>query len=531
MGKRAGLGLAVLMAELLAIVLVFQVFSSFECRQTGVEVACRGLRSGALRGLCMVAAMALVLGLRADLRERLATLAGAVRGRLGWVLLHLLGVALVFLPWLAADAQLQRAGFAGFLVLLGGGALLAGVAGALWLMPPRDWGVWLRAGGGGALALAAVAALIPDLAEALDAAWSVQALQISTFYGVAVLLSLAGQRVFLDLNPPTIGTEVFQVEISGSCSGIEGFALVAGFMAIYALMMRGMLRPGRYWLIVLPLALCVSWLFNTLRIAVLILLGSYVSPELAVNGFHSFAGWLFFTLLALGILAALQNRPFLMRAAPVERSGGGVGAAQTSPMAADWTVVRIVPFIVFMLSGLIVNSFWQTPALGFPLQAAMMAATLWVFRRPFLGLDWRLDPVALLAGAAVGAGWVALAQPGAAPLPGLEALSAGALAAWVVVRVLGTSLLVPVVEEAFFRGYLLARLDTGGLPMRIAAVAVSTAAFALLHGRIVEAGLAGVVFALVMLRRGRLGDAILAHAVANAIVAAAALLSGDWSLI
>ena len=136
-----------------------------------------------------------------------------------------------------------------------------------------------------------------------------------------------------------------------------------------------------------------------------------------------------------------------------------------------------------------------------------------------------------VAGLAVGAGWIALAPAGAEPLAGLERLGAGAFALWAAIRILGTSLLVPVVEEGFFRGYLLARLDTGSWQMRLAAIIVSSLAFALLHGRILEAGLAGLVFALVMLRRGRLGDAILAHATANAAVAAAAFATGDWSLI
>ena len=92
-------------------------------------------------------------------------------------------------------------------------------------------------------------------------------------------------------------------------------------------------------------------------------------------------------------------------------------------------------------------------------------------------------------------------------------------------------MLVPVVEEAFFRGYVLTRLDSGTWASRVAAVAVSSALFALLHGRIVAAGAAGVVFALVMLRRGRLADAILAHGLANALIAAVALWRGAWSLI
>ena len=528
MGNRLILAAAFLVAELVAVVVVFQVLSDFECRQTDVEAACRALRGAALRGLCVAAALALVLGLRADLRRDLAARVAATRGRPLRALVHVAGLALIFLPWLAAGAELRRDEFAAFLGLLAGGAGLAALGGLVWLMGPRHWAGWLRQGGGTVLAMLAVAALIPDLAEALGFTWETDALLLSTFYGVAILLTLAGQTVSMGLAPPTIGTGDFAVEIAYSCSGIEGFALIAGFMAIHALLMRGSLRAGRYWLIVLPLALLASWLFNLLRITGLILIGAHVSPALAVNGFHSFAGWLFFTVLALGVLAVVQGMPALQRAeAPGRAPAGGAD----TPLTSDWAAARIVPFIVFMLSGLVVNSFWQAPALGFPLQAAMMAAALWLFRRPLLALDWRLDPVALLAGAAVGAGWIASAPADAPPLAGLETLGGGAFALWAVIRVLGTALLVPVVEEAFFRGYLLARLDTGRWQMRLSAVIISSLAFALLHGRILEAGVAGVIFALVMLRRGRLGDAVLAHATANAAVAAAAWVTGDWSLI
>ncbi len=529
MDRRLIWAMALVAAELVAVILVFQVLSDFECRQTGLEQACRALRGAALRGLCVFAALGLVLGLRADLRRGLAARVTGAGGRPLWALVHGAGLALIFLPWLAAGDEARRAGFATFLALLGGGTALAALGGLFWLMGPRRWAGWLRQGGGAVLAMLAVAALIPDLAEALGFAWQTGALLLSTFYGVAILLSLAGQSVALSLTPPTIGTGGFHVEIAASCSGIEGFALITGFMAIYALLMRDSLRIGRYWLIVLPVALLVSWLFNLLRITGLILIGAHASPALAVNGFHSFAGWLFFTLLALGVLAVVQGLPALQRADAVPQvPAAGAGEA---PLTRDWTAARIVPFIVFMLSGLVVNSFWQAPALGFPLQAAMMAGALWLFRAPFLSLRWRLDPVAVLAGLAVGAGWIALAPSGAAPLAGVEGLAAGAFVLWAAIRVLGTALLVPVVEEAFFRGYLLARLDTGSWQMRLAAIILSSLAFALLHGRILEAGLAGVVFALVMLRRGRLGDAILAHATANAAVAAAALLTGDWSLI
>jgi membrane protease YdiL (CAAX protease family) len=42
---------------------------------------------------------------------------------------------------------------------------------------------------------------------------------------------------------------------------------------------------------------------------------------------------------------------------------------------------------------------------------------------------------------------------------------------------------------------------------------------------------AGVAFSLVYVHRRRLMDAVAAHAVANALIAAVALWLGDWSLI
>ena len=89
-------------------------------------------------------------------------------------------------------------------------------------------------------------------------------------------------------------------------------------------------------------------------------------------------------------------------------------------------------------------------------------------------------------------------------------------------------LLVPLVEEAFFRGYVLARLDGPGW-RRAAAILVSAALFALLHDRWLAAFLSGIVFSLVMLRRGRLGDAVAAHAAANLVLAARAVARGDWA--
>jgi exosortase E/protease (VPEID-CTERM system) len=91
-------------------------------------------------------------------------------------------------------------------------------------------------------------------------------------------------------------------------------------------------------------------------------------------------------------------------------------------------------------------------------------------------------------------------------------------------------LLVPLVEEMFFRGYMLSRLDGPGW-RRITAIALSSAAFAALHGRWIEAGLAGVVFALLALRQGRVASAVQAHVVANLLIGMVAAWRSDFSMI
>jgi CAAX prenyl protease-like protein len=96
---------------------------------------------------------------------------------------------------------------------------------------------------------------------------------------------------------------------------------------------------------------------------------------------------------------------------------------------------------------------------------------------------------------------------------------------------------VPIAEELAFRGFLLRRLasadfeSVGWRTFSWAPFLISSAAFGLLHGERWLAGtIAGAVFALAQLRRGRIGDAIIAHSVANALVAAWVLIGGDWKL-
>ena len=524
--SRLILSQALLLIEALAIVAAYQVFSAFECQQTNLFVLCRAVRLSMVLGLCVAAGFALLLWFRPSLRSSLVLETETATHNKGiWAALHFAGLALIAAPLIALTEN-QLVDLAPlFLASLAIGGIAALVGGALWLMDFASWRAFFREHSRLLGPTLAITLLIPSLAWLLGMAWNwFVGLQLATFYGVAIVLALLGNDVFINLELSTIGILDFYVEVAESCSGIEGLALTTAFMGIYSIIMKDDLRLGRFWLIVWPLALLMSFVFNVLRIAGLILIGAFVSPELAVNGFHSFAGWLSFTLLALIILTIVNLLPGL------SHSPKAAATVNHPPLTEDRALAFIVPFLAFMLSGLVIHTFSQTPEVWYGIQVAAMGVALWVFRKPILALGRDFDLFSCGAGVVVAVGWIATAES-AEPYSSLAEFSALAMAAWVFLRVIGTSILVPVVEELFFRGYLFSLIDDGTMLRRGMAILVTTAGFAALHSRPIAAAIAGVIFAIVLLRRGRVFDAIVAHAVANTLIALAALVAGQWSLI
>lgn len=524
LGRAYSLG-ALFVAEMLLLVLLYQVLSDLECRATGIETACRGLRFVALWLLCAGSLVGIYLWARPVARSEFASTASAAPGGAPWALLHGAGVLAMVAPLVLVAPEALSAEFARVFPLAALGALMAALGGVLWLMRPSAWIAWLRGRTLSLVAIAAFAAALPGAVVLAGPLWSVQAITDVTFIAVFLLLRLFVEDVVVDPATYVIGTPEFRVMVADSCSGIEGLVLITAFLALYGLLFRDELRLRRFGLVIWPIALLVSWLFNAVRITVLILIGVHVSPELAVNGFHSFAGWLMFTALSISVLVVVGRSGYALQAAAVPR------VRSVAPMAEDDVAGRILPFIVFALSGLIAQAFWREPALAYPVQVGMMLAALWWVRGTVRQhLAWP-SALSVIAGGLIGVAWIVTAPAAEPPSEALLSLGAGTFALWAGMRILGTVALVPVIEELFFRGYVQARLDRGTLVSRIIAIAISAGLFALVHGRWIEAGLAGVVFSLVYMRNGRLADAMAAHAVANAVIAAVALWRGDWALI
>ena len=103
-------------------------------------------------------------------------------------------------------------------------------------------------------------------------------------------------------------------------------------------------------------------------------------------------------------------------------------------------------------------------------------------------------------------------------------------------RILGSVITVPIAEELAFRGYALRRLISSDFdkisPRRFTWLSflLSSLLFGALHGRRLAGTVAGMFYALAMYRRGRVEDAIMAHATTNALIAAEVLIFGHWNL-
>src|SRR5581483_6236930 len=109
--------------------------------------------------------------------------------------------------------------------------------------------------------------------------------------------------------------------------------------------------------------------------------------------------------------------------------------------------------------------------------------------------------------------------------------------AWLVSRSLGSVVLVPIAEELAFRGFLYRWLiarkfeEVSFAHVSLIALVVSSLLFGMLHERWLAASLSGAVFALVMWRERHVCAAIVAHAAANAVICAWAIVMGQWTVL
>ncbi|MCI4663474.1 MAG: exosortase E/protease, VPEID-CTERM system [Neomegalonema sp.] len=416
-------------------------------------------------------------------------------------------------------------------------SLLAGVSFARLIAPLSAWIAFIRAETPLLIAAAATALTAIVLGTVAQDYW--RPLSDATLTLSRLLLNAATSDVVYDPAARMIGAGDFKVLIAQQCSGYEGVALVLSFLAFFGYVFRAELRFPHF-LLLAPIGVVVIWLSNSFRIAALVLVGSEISGPLAAGGFHSFAGLALFLVVSLTLSLIALRMPFFRRdgEAPARRPEATPAQAERVRLAD----AMLLPFLVFLLSGVALTMAFDLPERLYFVRVAAMLIAVSFFVSIYRQMDWRISTDAIVAGLAVALFWVWVAPTETSEnttklLAWLKDGPAFDEVLWLLARAVGFVLLVPLVEELAFRGYLhriIAHGSLDGAPEATfswRAFLITSALFGALHSRWWEGALAGALFALAMYRSGRLSNAIIAHAIANGAIFVYVLLTGHWAAL
>lgn len=196
-------------------------------------------------------------------------------------------------------------------------------------------------------------------------------------------------------------------------------------------------------------------------------------------------------------------------------------------------------FVAFLVAGSYVDQPWLTIVRS--VLVALLLAWFWPRYRE-LGAPGAVPPahwaLAIACGLVVFAAWIFLDHDALtlARGAGFRPLLADGGIDWILAlpRLAGFALVVPVMEELFWRSFLLRWIDRqdflAAAPAAVSARAVltSSALFALEHSQWAAGAVAGVVYGLVYMRTGNLWVPIVAHATTNLVLGAWILATRSW---
>jgi CAAX prenyl protease-like protein len=213
------------------------------------------------------------------------------------------------------------------------------------------------------------------------------------------------------------------------------------------------------------------------------------------------------------------------------------------------TLGYVAPFVVFVALMALDKSLNLPGTVVYPLRFAIVGLLLLTVARPYFSLRPTQPVASILLGVAVFLIWIGpdkLFGPGyrhfwlfensvlgKAQTSVADPLQHNLL--FLILRVTTSVLLVPILEELFWRGWMMRWLINPDF--RKVALGTYTAMsfwvvavlFASEHGPFWEVGLAaGILYNWWLVRTRNLADCILAHAVTNGILSAYVLLTDQW---
>jgi CAAX prenyl protease-like protein len=232
---------------------------------------------------------------------------------------------------------------------------------------------------------------------------------------------------------------------------------------------------------------------------------------------------------------------------PLAPAATAVSATDT---AAGAILPRVLPFAIYLgfigVQDLLERAGWTGVELRwlYAVKIGAVLAALIACRRHYTELSRaRLGAGMALVSAVVGvlvlALWISLnadwMQIGSAT--GFSPTDAAGRIDWtlVVLRIGGAALIVPVMEELFWRSFLLRWLEQPHFlsihpsQVKLKAVVITVLLFGIEHNLWLAGMVAGAAYTLLYMRSGTLWAPILAHAVTNGLLGAWILATGNWT--
>jgi CAAX prenyl protease-like protein len=220
---------------------------------------------------------------------------------------------------------------------------------------------------------------------------------------------------------------------------------------------------------------------------------------------------------------------------------------KTSPV-----FIRVIPFGLFLLLTFAQSWVGEDGRYWLYLVKTIIGAWMLWLMRPFVDeMRWKISVEAVVTGIVVFIVWIGVddflamiglkpdfgeLKIGGKPWNPQHQFGAGSLLAWffIVVRIVGSTLIVPPLEEVFYRSFLyryLVNPDFLLVPLGVFATMpffVTSAVFGFEHREWLAGIICGLAYAGLVCWKKRLGDAITAHAITNLLLGIWVVAKGEW---